>query len=71
MAGKLALVLAGGWVSLKVSNVTGVIFDLFHDHRRETSLFFHNLLIKRSSASHAALSTYLSTFSALRTVDSW
>jgi len=28
LAGKLALVLAGGWVSLKESNVTG-IFDLF------------------------------------------
>ena len=27
--GKSALVLVGGWVSLKESNVTGVIFDLF------------------------------------------
>ena len=29
LAGKSALVLVGGWVSLKESNVTGVIFDLF------------------------------------------
>ena len=29
LAGKLELVLVGGWVSLKESNVTGVIFDLF------------------------------------------
>jgi len=29
LAGTLALVLAGRWVSLKESNVTGVIFDLF------------------------------------------